>query len=227
MKVYAIIPAAGIGKRFSPKIKKQFYKIDGKSILEKTLSVFIKSKLFDKIIVVLSKQDLSHVSSFFSLSLEGRGTQGEGEHQTKLEVVPGGKTRAESVFLGFQKLNAKNKDIVLIHDAVRCFVSIDLIQSVIKATKKRGAVLPVVTPHDTVKVIKNNKVTSTLDRNNLGLAQTPQGFCYDVLQKSYKKTPNISSFTDEASLVEAAGFSVFTVEGEKKNIKITTREDLK
>ncbi|MDO8519230.1 MAG: 2-C-methyl-D-erythritol 4-phosphate cytidylyltransferase, partial [Deltaproteobacteria bacterium] len=117
-------------------------------------------------------------------------------------------------------------DIVLIHDAARPLVSPALIQRVIAAVKERGAVVPVISVSDTVKKTVEGRVVGTVDRKELALAQTPQGFRAGFLKKAYAKVPVSEEVTDEAKLLELAGLPVFTVEGEKNNIKITTPEDL-
>lgn len=209
--IYAIIPAAGSGVRFGG--KKQEALLKGISLLDRTVSVFQKTGLFKKIIVV---------GPFLPPPLRGGG-EGEGE----IIVVAGGKTRAESVFNGFQALKAGDDDIVLIHDAARPLVSPGLIKKVIGAAKEKGAVIPVLPLSDTVKKVKGDRIEATLDRSGLAGAQTPQGFLVKKLKKAYAKVALSEIVTDEARLLELAGEEVFTVEGEQNNIKITTPEDLR
>lgn len=142
--------------------------------------------------------------------------------------LPGGKTRAESVRNGFQSLEWSDGDIVLIHDAARPLVSVELIQKIARIALEKGAVIPVMPISDTVKEIHEGFVLKTLDRDRLFSVQTPQGFRAEFLARAYKELPwQDRRWTDESSLVEALGVPIHAVEGERENIKITTPFDLK
>lgn len=211
MKFYAIIPAAGSGDRFGG--KKQFQEIAGVSLLERTIRVFKKSGLFEKIVFCLSPDEIK----------KWPDRREEGIHP-----VAGGKSRAESVYHGFCFLKSASEDIILVHDAVRPLVSVDLIRKVAERTVEKGAVVPVLPVTDTLKEIIGDKILRTLDRNKVFFAQTPQGFRSEHLAKAYEKALNQDArWTDEAGLLEACGIPVMMVLGEVENIKVTTKFDLK
>lgn len=208
-KYHVIIPAAGSGSRFGGSTKKQFLQIKGRRLFEWTLDVFLKANLFSKIVVCLPASEKLPSSH-------------------KINFIEGGQTRAESVYKGFMALCAQDEDKILIHDAVRPCVSIDLILRVVQALEKKQAVIPVLPLSDTVKEISENRVIKTVDRKHLFTVQTPQGFSYELLKKTYEHISVLSDgYTDEAALVEAIGEEVMTVDGEKTNIKVTTPDDLR
>lgn len=147
----------------------------------------------------------------------------------KVRTVAGGKTRFHSVRKGFKSiLHASENDVVLIHDAARPLLSPALVQNVLKKAVDRGSAVPVLPIQETVKEIEGDAVLKTLPRERLFVSQTPQGFQYGILNKAYAKAGDQESrtFTDEAIMVERAGFVVAIVPGEKQNIKITEQSDL-
>lgn len=210
MSYYCIIPAAGSGTRF--KGLKQFLKLEGKTLLEHALTPFVESGWFKKIIVCLPSDHLKDVVL---------------PKWDSVSIIAGGKSRFESVYKGFLQLSFKPGDSVLIHDAARPLVSQKLIKKVMEALKSNSAVVPLLPLVDTIKKMSNHFIVETLDRSQLGAAQTPQGFSCDLLGRLYKQYSSQGAhFTDEAMMVEASGEKVYVVEGEKENIKITTEEDL-
>ncbi len=214
---YAIIVAGGKGKRFSDNRKKQFYSFHGKTILELTVEKFSNHEKIGEIILVLPKDDLQN---YYYLI----------EKFPKIKsIVPGGTTRFKSVFNGLQAIESDfgDNDNVLIHDGVRPLVTEALIDKILIALKDNSCVVPGIKMEDTVKKIDaENFVTSTVEREKLFRIQTPQGFKKEIfpLFKKYETSNEI--FTDDASLFEYAGYNVKIVEGDKSNIKITTKEDL-
>lgn len=211
---YAIIPAGGIGKRFGGDTKKQFLKIAGKTLLQRTVDVFLESNLFKKIVVCLPADDIS--------------SQGNLPEASTIAYVEGGSTRAESVFNGFNHIQAEDDDVVVIHDAVRPLLDVALIQRVADKARSKGSAIPVVPISDTVKRIDRGCVQQTLNRENLYGAQTPQGFVSRILKKGYAQLGlSNGNWTDEAMLVESIGEKIYIVEGDPKNIKVTTPIDLK
>lgn len=208
MTVYAIIPAAGLGVRFGANTKKQFLTLAGKTILLRTVETFLQAGIFKKIVVVLPQDEIDNTIL-----------------PQNILVVSGGKTRAESVCNGFMALNTLDEDVVLVHDAVRPLVSINLIKKVSDEASIQGAVIPGIVLSDTIKQIKNSQVEVTLDRNQLMAVQTPQGFKAQLLKKAYGVYKDFD-WTDEAMLMEKMHVPVTVVEGEKNNIKVTTPEDL-
>ncbi len=212
MKIAAIIVAGGSGKRFGS--KKQFEFIGKKKVIELTVQKFLFIPEIKNIILVLPKEDIQNVGQTFRFA-------------TKIKIVPGGKTRQHSVFNGLLSLSS-DTDIVLIHDGVRPFVSEKIIKDSIISAKKYGACVVAVPSKDTVKICKGGFVNSTPERRNIFLAQTPQTFKYSLIMRAYKKAFEKKYFsTDDSALVEKLGKKVKIVSGDYKNIKITTKDDLK
>ena len=215
---FAILPAGGLGVRLGGETKKQFLFLNGKTLLEHVVERFLETKLFSKIVVCLPGDEMDRFKdhSLFSQIL----------------LVEGGKTRGESVRNGFLALSAKSSDIVLIHDVARPLVSAHLISQMVIATQKLGAVILGMPVSDTIKEVMDGKISRTVDRKNLMVAQTPQGFSCGLLQAAYEKVGAIhelplQEYTDEAMLVETTGETVHIVEGERTNFKVTTEFDLK
>ena len=215
--VAAIIVAGGKGKRMDSEIPKQYMVIAGKTILDTTLYKFEKSNEVDEIILVVNKEDLDYVKDEIT------------PFYNKIScVVPGGRTRVESVYQGLKKVK-NNCDIVLIHDGVRPFISYNLISTCIENASLHKACIPVIDVLDTVKeVAEDGIVARTFDRKALRAAQTPQAFDFDIIRDCYEKAmTEDAEFTDDASIVEYYGYKVKTIEGLYKNIKITTPLDLR
>lgn len=214
MSVFVIIPAGGSGLRFGSPIKKQFLQLNGQAIIDRTVSVFIQTGLFKKIVVCLPKDEMEQVAHF--------------NWPSNVLLAEGGATRAESVYRGFTFLSPDENDLVLVHDAVRPLVDLNLINKVILKMNDADAVVPVLPITDTIKEVSEQSVVKTLDRSRLVTIQTPQAFKASVLSECYKradlKSPHL---TDESALVESFGVNVQTVSGDAKNIKITGPQDLK
>ena len=211
MKIAAIIVAAGSGKRFGS--KKQFKFLGEKRVVELTVQKFLSIPEIKNIILVLPKEDIENVGLGFSPA-------------TKIKIVSGGKTRQHSFFNGLSVLSS-DTDIVLIHDGVRPFVSEKIIKDSIVSAKKYGACVVAVPSKDTVKICKGGFVSSTPERRNIFLAQTPQAFKYSLIMKAYKKAFEKNYFsTDDSALIEKLGKKIKIVSGDYRNIKITTKEDI-
>jgi len=210
--VSVIIVAAGEGRRFGG--AKQFARLRDKTVLDWSLEKFELHQRVSEIILVLKeeKDKERYLNRYKKLSA----------------VVKGGEKRQDSVMAGFNQVEPEKGKIVLIHDAVRPLVEKDLISRVIEGTEEQGAVIPAIPLEDTVKRVAGEKVVDTMERSSLFRIQTPQGFLYSVLEKALKRAREDGFYgTDEASLVERLGQSVFVVKGDEKNIKITSQEDLK
>ncbi len=213
--VSVIVVCGGNSSRMNG-IDKIFAEVGGMPIGARTIQVFQKCSHVDNIVVVtksesvLKMQQMCEKFGFSKVS----------------DIVEGGNCRQRSVANG---LEAANGDIVLVHDGARPFVSEECILRVIDAAKYHGAATCVVKLKDTVKVVdKEGKVLSTPDRETLVSVQTPQGFKTELYRDAVNKSQFVlDTFTDDCSLVEALGYNVYTVEGDYKNIKITTAEDLK
>ncbi len=218
MKVKVIIPASGSGARFGGKIPKQFFKVDGKEIIAHTLEKFNNIGLIDEIVIS------TQLEYFVKLSVIVK------KYNLKKvkKIVEGGKQRQDSVYNALLNLECKKEDLILIHDAVRPFISKKKITELIKTAEKEKCVILGIPVNETIKrVDKNNIVTETLDRNNVWAIQTPQAFQYSILLKAFDKAMDENfTGTDEAAIVENAGFDVRVMKGEKSNVKITVKEDL-
>ena len=218
MKTVAIIPAGGAGTRLKSHVAKQFLLLDGLPILVHTLKVFQESKEIDAIIVALPPDEL--VSMRQDL-IEKYGL-------TKVSItVAGGNQRQDSVGNCLGAITGEC-DLVVIHDAVRPFVTEELIRQVVDAAKVTGAASAGVKAKDTIKeTTEDNNVRATLPRHNLWLTQTPQAFKFELLKEAYSAACHEKYYgTDDASLIERMGKQVKMVEGFYANIKITTREDM-
>jgi 2-C-methyl-D-erythritol 4-phosphate cytidylyltransferase len=211
-KVTAIIVAAGEGKRFG--FSKQFALLGRKSVLDRCLEIFEGHRKVAAIVLVL--KDVGLKNEYLK------------RYRKMVAVVKGGKRRQDSVLSGFRQVDPEKAEIVLVHDGVRSLVSDNLIDRVIEATRKAGAAVPAIPLEDTIKLVEGDEVSRTLDRDQLVRVQTPQGFSYPILKAALDKAKDENFYgTDEASLAERIGKKVIVVQGDHKNIKITTPEDLK
>ncbi|HVP43827.1 MAG TPA: 2-C-methyl-D-erythritol 4-phosphate cytidylyltransferase [Terriglobales bacterium] len=226
MKVIVIIPAAGLGTRMVGPAKgqraaKQFTEIGGVPILVHTVRKFVAVPQVTEICVALRKPEMSHTEERLKTEAGSK----------RLRVVEGGEHRQESVANALAAVQAAPDDIVLVHDAVRPFVDSDIIGNVIQAAQKYGAAIAGLPAMDTVKQVDRTAegaiVTSTIPRERVVMAQTPQGFRYQVIKKAFDEAlADGFTGTDEASLVERSGHEVAVVMGSPRNIKITTPADL-
>ena len=213
----AIIAAAGAGTRMASDRPKQFLLLAGRPLIFHTLQPFEECESIHEVIVVLPAEE----SAGF-LSLVGKYGL-----RKVTRVVPGGATRADSVKRGLMAIRSATAEIVVVHDGVRPFVTVEEIESTIAAAKKDGAAILVAPVTDTVKQVSGERVAKTLDRIELRRALTPQSFQYELLREAYQRVDvNDPSLTDESTLVEQLGKPVAVVEGSARNIKITTAEDL-
>ena len=233
MKVVVIIPAAGLGTRMAPvseakgkkpAASKQFFELGGIPILVHTLRKFAVSPEISEIYVALRANEIAA----FHIRLEKEATD---LSPKKIELVEGGEHRQQSVAHAMAGVSAAPDDIVLVHDAVRPFVTSEIIHEVIEAAKKYGAAIAGMPAMDTVKQVERTSggavITATMPRERVVMAQTPQGFRYGVLKKAFDEaTADGFLGTDEASLVERSGHQVAVVMGSPRNIKITTPADM-
>jgi 2-C-methyl-D-erythritol 4-phosphate cytidylyltransferase len=230
MKVIVIIPAAGLGTRMAPpsitggKKSKQFTELAGTPILIHTLRRFASSPAVAEIWVALRKSEIAE----FRARLE---KEGKDILQKRIELVEGGEHRQQSVANALAAIAASPDDIILVHDAVRPFVTAETIQEVIRAAEKYGAAIAGMPAVDTVKQVDRTAegalITATVPRERVVMAQTPQGFRYSILKKAFDEAVADGFMgTDEASLVERSGKEVAVVMGSPRNIKITTPADM-
>ena len=236
MKVVVIIPAAGFGTRMAPmpvgakgKQKKspptkQFTELGGTPILIHTLRKFAAVEAISEIWIALRENEIAG----FRARLD---SEAKDVLKKKVELVVGGEHRQQSVEHALQAIAAAADDIVLVHDAVRPLVTREIIQEVIEAAKKYGAAIAGLPAVDTVKQVERTAegalIKATIPRAGIVMAQTPQGFRYNVIKKAFDEA-SADGFlgTDEASLVERSGHEVVVVMGSPRNIKITTPADM-
>jgi 2-C-methyl-D-erythritol 4-phosphate cytidylyltransferase len=233
MKVTVIIPAAGLGTRMTaapgdktrkPAATKQFAELQGVPILERTLSRFAEQDEVSEIRVALRKNEIAA----FRERLERESPDILAKKTVLLE---GGEHRQHSVSNALAGVTAAADDIVLVHDAVRPFVTAEMIHEVIAASRKYGAAIAAIPAIDTVKQVERTAdgalIKATIPREKVVMAQTPQGFRYELLKKAFDEAAADGFMgTDEASLVERSGHPVAVVMGSTRNIKITTPADL-
>ena len=236
MKVVVIIPAAGLGTRMAPmpsgakgKRKKappskQFTELGGTPILIHTLRKFAAVDAVSEIWIALRENEIQGFR-------ERLKSEGNDVLKKKVELVVGGEHRQQSVENALIALSASPDDIVLVHDAVRPFVTAEIIQEVIEAAQKYGAAIAGLPAVDTVKQVERTSegavIKATIPRAGIVMAQTPQGFRYSVIKKVFDEAAADGFLgTDEASLAERAGHEVAVVMGSPRNIKITTPADM-
>ena len=224
MRTVAIIVAGGVGKRIGGdsatngegSLPKQFLKLGDKPVLAHTVEKFERCELIDEIILVVPEDYLEYCSQAIVDKYSFKKIK---------RIVCGGKERQDSVYLGL-KACPDNTDIVAIHDAVRPLISPEKISESIKLCQQKKAVIVAVPPKDTIKRVEGGSVITTLDRKKLWLVQTPQVFEYKLILDAYEKARGDDfTGTDDSILVERLGHKVTVLEGEYKNLKITTAED--
>ena len=208
----AIITAAGSGRRFGE--AKQFKKLHGKPLYQYSLDTFIKSRLFDEIILVIPN------------SIQEKAQKEiKRKYSSQVSLVIGGPDRQDSVKNAIQNSNP-NIDLVVIHDAARPFITTTLIEKCISACETSDGAIIAMQPHDTIKFSKDNIVEKTIDRSNIWMAQTPQAFNKRKILEAYSSIDFEDLIvTDESSLMEKLGYKIMIVPGTGKNFKITTFDD--
>jgi 2-C-methyl-D-erythritol 4-phosphate cytidylyltransferase len=212
MNHYVIIVAGGIGKRMNSPLPKQFIEINEKPIIFHTIEKFLAFDLSTQFIISLHKD---YISLWEELLVTHNFTFNH-------KVVTGGKERFHSVKNALDLV--PNNTIVCIHDAVRPFVNQQTIKNCFEGAKKHDAAIPVINVTDTIRLIENG-TSKTLERVNLRAVQTPQYFKSNLVKESYNQNYS-SKFTDDASVVEALDKSIFLVDGNIENIKVTNQMDL-
>lgn len=212
MKKYAVIVAAGSGSRMGNAVPKQFLPLGDKPVLYYTLMAFADSFTDLHIILVLPKDHLE----------KGRQVVEQTGLAERIQMVTGGETRFQSVRNGIDQISRQS--IVFVHDGVRCLVSKMLIKQCYNQALEMGSAIPAVPATDTIRIVEGDQ-HFLLDRNSVKIIQTPQTFQSQLLINAFQQ-PEQSTFTDEASVVEALGLPVYLIEGEYDNIKITRPIDL-
>lgn len=213
---WAVVPAAGVGKRMQADRPKQYLPLTHATVIDHSLSRLIDSNLFDAVAVAISDED-----PYWSLLAISA-------HQ-KIITAPGGKERADSVLSALNVLSDKANahDWVLVHDAARpCITPADIHKLVGQLKQDDVGGILALSSHDTLKQVNGNSIEHTIDRCQIWRALTPQMFRYGMLKQALEQTIGNPSVTDESSALELMGFSPKIVEGRPDNIKITRPEDL-
>ncbi|MEZ7845622.1 MAG: bifunctional 2-C-methyl-D-erythritol 4-phosphate cytidylyltransferase/2-C-methyl-D-erythritol 2,4-cyclodiphosphate synthase [Rhodospirillales bacterium] len=211
-KSVALIVAAGRGHRFGGEMPKQYTQLDGAPVLRHTVMAFLSQPKIDHVRVVIHPDDMG----LYEAATEGLGLK---------TPIFGGEERQDSVRLGLQQIADDAPDFVLIHDGARPYISADVITRVLDALGSAAGAIPTLPLTDTIKRVIDGKIVATEDRFELWRAQTPQGFRYsDILNAHLKLTGQ--SLTDDAAICEAVGLTVVRVDGDDKNVKITTLSDI-
>ena len=209
MQKVALIVAGGKGNRMNAEIPKQFLLLKNLPVLMHTLNQFSH---FDEIILVLAKTEFD---TWKALCKEHNFT-------LKHTLVAGGLNRFSSVKNGLSKVPGKS--IVAIHDGVRPLISKKLIDTLIAASKKGIGIVPVIPVKDSLRKVDGRK-SKAVSRNSLYKVQTPQCFFSKTIKDAYRQNFSLF-FTDDASVLESNGCKIETIQGEERNLKITTQEDL-
>lgn len=222
-KVSVIVVAAGGSTRFGDKESKVFAKLDGQPLFLRALQLFVNREDVCQTILVVAPADMEQMKAKFGANIGFMG----------VKLVEGGAERYESVAKGLAVVSDQ-AELIAIHDAARVCVAAEWIDRAFETAAKTGAAIPVVPVTATLKRLgKDGAVTETVPRDGLYMAQTPQVFRKDIITKAYARLKEEgvdllggAPLTDDAQLVAATGVPVTAIEGDARNIKITTKADL-
>jgi 2-C-methyl-D-erythritol 4-phosphate cytidylyltransferase len=217
VEVCALVPAGGSGTRLGHHVPKQFLRVAGVSILVTTVRRLLQHPALSAVIVAAPE----------AYVVRTRRLLGPGGRRAPITVVAGGATRQESVWRALQAAST-TAEIVLVHDAVRPFITRALLEGVVTAAAEVGAAICALPLTETVKRVRDGFVDDTVDRNGLWSVQTPQAFRVALLREAHDKARRDGIVaTDDAMLVERLGHRVRVVPGLPGNVKITTADDLR
>lgn len=215
MSSLAILVAAGRGERLGDLRPKAFVELAGQALVLRSAHAFDEAPSVGGIVAVVPRAEVAAARSLLA------------PVRKLVAVVPGGERRQDSVLEGLRQAPEGFDGVVLVHDAARPLVEVSLVEAVCRAAAEVGAALPVLPLTDTVKRVRDGLVVATLDREELGAAQTPQGFRLALLVAAYEAAfRDRVTLTDEAMAVERLGAPVRAIPGSPRNRKITTPEDL-
>jgi 2-C-methyl-D-erythritol 4-phosphate cytidylyltransferase len=218
MRATAILLAAGSGERLGGSIPKALVPVCGWPLFLYSLAAIKASEAVDNAVIVVPPGEIGRVS----MAIPTSDVAGP-------VIAEGGRSRQESVRLGLAAIDHESwsVDVVVCHDAARPFASPNLFARVVEAVRRADGALPIVPSPDTVKRLQGERVSQTIPREEIGLAQTPQAFAANVLRQAHERAlADGREATDDAMLLEAAGFEVAVVQGEVANFKVTTSDDL-
>lgn len=213
MNKYAVIVAGGKGVRMNSALPKQFLPLCDKPILYHTIKAFIDAFADVKIILVLPEDNISYTQMVLQAFTD----------RIDLTIITGGATRFHSVQNGLQAIDGDG--VVFVHDGVRPLLSTSLIHACYDQAVEKGSAIPAIAVSDSMRIV-DGEDSRPVDRNKMRSIQTPQTFRTDIILSAFEQEYS-DKFTDEATVVESAGYKVTLIEGEKSNIKITTPEDMK
>ena len=216
LKFWAVVPAAGVGKRMSADRPKQYLQLADKTVIEHTLIRLLGANVFTAIAVAISEEDPYWPELEIS------------KHE-KVITAAGGKERADSVLSALKAIRslASDDDWVLVHDAARpCITATDIVHLIDTLKNDEVGGILALPSHDTLKNVQGDCILGTLDRSHIWRALTPQMFRYGLLKTALEEAEGNPAITDEASALELKGLQPKIVEGRSDNIKITRPEDL-
>jgi 2-C-methyl-D-erythritol 4-phosphate cytidylyltransferase len=215
--VAAIICAAGTSRRFGGKRKKAFVDVAGRAVFLRSVELFSNRDDVKQVLLGIASEDQELVSVKWGPNLKF----------FNVKIFIGGSERFDTVIKGLELVN-DDIDLIAVHDACRCCVTEEIIDSTIKAAARSGAAIPACPVTATIKQAKDNIIKKTVDRTGLYEAQTPQIFSTSLLKKAYKNLENLdkSKISDDSQLVEALNHKVAIVETDSSNIKITRQIDI-
>ena len=211
-KIGVIIVAGGSGSRMKSNTPKQFIAINGKPLLQYTIDRFFNWNPNIDLVLVLPETEIDTWKNLVA----------KNKYSMNYRICGGGKERFDSVKNGLDLLE---NELIMIHDGVRPFVSDPTLDRCLDTVNSSGSAIPVVPLVDSIRKITND-TSQPVDRTSLRLIQTPQCFKKEWLKKAYQQSFSVD-FTDDASVIQKAGFPINLVEGNRENIKITTIDDLK
>ncbi len=208
-KFSLIITAGGASTRYGL-TNKLLEKINDKTVIEETVSKFL---VFDEINEIIVPTNIDIIENLKKIFISN-----------KIKIIQGGSSRQESVYKALQLVS---NDYVLIHDGARPLIEKNIIYEILKQLPQKKAISVMVKTTDTIKEIdKSGKIVRTIDRSKLYNTQTPQAFETALIKKAHESLRNQISYTDDSSMLEELGYTVHMIEGDYKNIKITTKNDL-
>jgi len=210
MNFSAIITAGGTSSRFG-NTNKLLEKIHGKAVIIHTIEAFLAVEEISEIIICANSSIIPELENIF-------------KNYDKIRIIEGGDTRQQSVYNGLSAL--ENCDYVLIHDGARPMISPETIKKAIVMVQEKKALTVASKTTDTIKQVDENlKIIKTVDRSSLFNTQTPQAFEYNLIKKAHEELKG-QNFTDDAGMLESLGHDVYILEGDYKNIKVTTQSDI-
>jgi len=214
-KIWAVVPAAGVGKRMQADKPKQYLTLSGKTVIEHTLHRLLDASVFSAVAVAISEQDPYWPELTVS-------------RHPDVITAAGGKERADSVLSALKALTqAHEQDWVMVHDAARpCLTTMDILALLQNLEHDAIGGILAVPSHDTLKSVEAGEITGSVDRNKVWRALTPQMFRFGLLRDALQQAEGNAAVTDEASALELKGLKPKIVEGRVDNIKITRPEDL-